>query len=72
LGETPEPLLKQEATSQPGNLGKGKEEENGMEVWSYNFQSVVPPMTVCRLGSCLVALLRVGRFWKNLGSTRAV
>ena len=37
---------------------KGKEEENGMEVWSHNLQTVVAPMAVSRLGSCLQRLLQ--------------
>jgi len=55
LEETPaNPLLKQEVTSQPGGWkGKGKEEENGMEVWFHNLQTVVASMAVGRLGSCL-------------------
>jgi len=37
---------------------KGKEEENGMKVWSHNLQTVVAPMVVGRLGSCLQPLLQ--------------
>jgi len=52
LGKITEPLLKWEATSQPG---RGKEKRRRMEVWPHDLPTVVAvaPMAVGRLGSCL-------------------